>query len=195
MTDIPIQTVSTEKSFTYSPTQAGEVPDGIGAAYWDFVVAQGVIDVGANFIIAYGYEADEFFPLTLDKWASVVHPEDRYVLLAFEKMVNGQADAMDITFRMQTPTGEWRYFRSRGNVVEINPINNMPLRLSGTIRDVTDLKVADFAFRHALQHRDQLLTAVNQAVKILSATDSQNFDHSITKVLHILGTASKVDHV
>ena len=163
-----------------------------GMAHWDFNVTEGLFGVSAGFVATYGYHPKDMFPLTTERWQQIVHPDDRQSTLSmFEKVVSGHTDIIDIVYRMKTVSGEWRYFRSRGGVAEMSIADKKVLRITGTLQDVTDLKVTDVL----LQRRDRLLAAVNEVANILLTTTTQNFDQSVIEALHILGLVSEVDRV
>ena len=163
-----------------------------GIVYWEYEVAKGFFDMSADFTAAYGYKSEDMFPYTIERWKQVIHPDDyQYVLSMFEKVVAGHTDIIDIVYRVKTASGEWRYFRRRGGVAEASLVDKKVIRVSGTLQDITDLKVTD----QLLQRRDRLLAAVNDAANILLVATAQNFHQSIVKVLHILGMATEVDRV
>jgi len=163
-----------------------------GITYWKFDVATGVFDISADFAAAYGYKSRDLLPFTVERWEQIVHPDDYpYALSMFEKVVAGHTDMMDVIYRVRTAKGEWRYFRCRGGVAEASIADRAVLRVSGTLQDITDLKVADVL----LQRRDRLLAAVNDAANMLLTATTRNFDQSVVDVLHILGIATEVDRV
>ena len=163
-----------------------------GIACWEFEVAKGTFDFGEFFLASYGYKPGDLFPFTPEQWRQIIHPDDRqHTLFMFEKIVAGHTDIMDVVFRMKTALGEWRYFRSRGGVAEASITDKRVTKISGTLQDITDLKVTDML----LQRRDRLLAAVNDVANILLAVTAKNFDQSVAEVLHILGMATEVDRV
>ena len=185
------QTVSTEESLVLYRSQTGEIPLWTGIARWDLVVAEGVLNISADFLTAYGYNAKDLLPITLDKWEQLVHPDDSYAVTTLSKVMEGHGDTLDTVYRMKTASGEWRHFRSRGHVAEASMIDKKVIRVSGTLQDITDLQVANAA----LQRQDRLLAAVIDTARILLAATSENFDQSIVQVLHVLGAATDVDRV
>jgi len=185
------QTVSAEESLVRYRSQVSDLLRWAGIAHWDFVVAEGVLNISADFLTVYGYNPEEFLPLTLDKFQQFLHPDDSHAWTTLAEVIGGYADILDTVYRMRTASGEWRYFRSRGGVAESHITDKKVIRISGTLQDITDLKIADVA----MQRRDRLLAAVNDAASILLTTTSEEFAHSISQVLHILGTATDVDRV
>ena len=52
-----------------------------------------------------------------------------------------RAEPFDITFRMRTKSGEWRWFRSRGDAVRGS--DGQALRMAGSLSDVTDAVLSE----------------------------------------------------
>ena len=184
------QTVSPDESLGQYRTQASEMLRWAGITHWDFCVAEGVLNVNPDFLATYGYNIRDWVPFTLDRWKQLIHPDDCHVLDMFEKVVAGHADILDTVYRMKTASGEWRYFRGRGGIAEAGITDKKVLRMSGTLQDITDLKIADVS----LQRRDRLFAAVNDVASVL-LTAVDDFDQSCSQVLRILGTVTDVDRV
>ena len=187
----PAQTVAVEEPLARYRSWTVDMLNWARIVHWDFVVAEGVLDFCADFLSVYGYKPESMLPFTVDNWKRLIHPDDNHVMLMFEKMIEGHADTIDTIFRMKTASGEWRYFRNRGGVAESRIADKKAIRISGTLQDITELKIADVT----LQRRDRLLAAVNEVANILLMADPDDFDDSVPLVLHILGTATDVDRV
>jgi len=193
MLDIdPNQTDSTVEASSCYRVQINDMMRWAGIAHWEYEVANGVFNISTDYLAIYGYESKDLLPLTVEKWKQIIHPDDcPGVLSMFDKIVAGHADVMDVVYRVRTALGEWRYFRRRGGVAEVSLADRKVIRISGTLQDVTDLKISD----ELLQRRDRLLAAVNDAANILLATTASQFDQSVVNVLNILGMATEVDRV
>ena len=185
------QITFTEESLVRYRSQACDMLHWAGIAHWNFIVAEGVLDISTDFLAFYGYNPKDIFPITLDKWQQLVHPDDSHAWSTLVKVAEGHADVLDTIYRMKIASGEWRYFRSRGGVAESSLIDKKVIRISGTLQDITDLKIADVT----LQRRDRLLSAVNDVANLLLATTFKEFDDSLSQALSILGTAIDVDRV
>ena len=88
-----------------------------------------------------GYKDENDFPNVLDSWASLLHPDDQQPTLdAFTAHLhspNGET-TYDMLYRLRTRSGEYRLFTARGNT--LRDADGTPLRVAGSIRDVTDEK-------------------------------------------------------
>lgn len=87
----------------------------------------------------------------VDDWAAGIHPGDRRrVLNAWERLVGGREAVYRVEYRFLRGDGSWRWLESTGAVVRADPQTGKPLRLAGTIQDITE--------RHAAEERRELLT-------------------------------------
>ena len=99
----------------------------------------------------------------------LLHPEDyertfQAVQDHFEKH-----EPFDLEYRLRTKSGTYRWFRGRGNSVRDD--RGLPLRMAGSIRDITDRKLAIERLREseaqrleALKQSDALKTALLSSV-------------------------------
>jgi len=89
-------------------------------------------------------------PLSLEIWAQLVHPEDRerYQRLWRDQLI-GKIAYVDPEYRVRAANGSWRwlYVRSRGFASPGGP--RAPVRIVGTIQDVSERKRADQALRES----------------------------------------------
>ncbi len=100
-----------------------------------------------------GY-TDEEFPDVLESWASRLHPEDTDRVFAALTAHIEHRDPYDVEYRLLTKTGEYGWFRARGQAIwdETGQIT----RMSGSLQCVTDRKRAE----DALRRNEQLLQDV-----------------------------------
>lgn len=93
-----------------------------------------------------GYEANAFEP-TLDWFAEHLHPDDRTEAMAGIDPLLGQTRPFVCRFRIRHRSGEYRWFESRGQVYRDG--SGRPVRLAGSVRDVTELRAANEALQQA----------------------------------------------
>nr|WP_319394712.1 PAS domain-containing protein [uncultured Desulfobacter sp.] len=76
-------------------------------------------------------------------WESRIHPDDKPgVLSSIEKHLEGKTLSWNKEHRLRTKGGEWKWVLGRGRVVEKSPEGG-PLRMVGTMTDISDLKQAE----------------------------------------------------
>jgi PAS domain S-box-containing protein len=95
-----------------------------------------------------GY-TDEEFPDVLESWISRLHPEDADRVFAALTAHIERRDPYDVEYRLLTKTGEYGWFRARGQAIwdETGRIT----RMAGSLQCVTDRKRAEDALRRSEQ--------------------------------------------
>ncbi|WP_447553949.1 methyl-accepting chemotaxis protein [Vreelandella sp. EE22] len=84
-----------------------------------------------------GFETVEEFPDVLESWAGRLHPDDKEnALKAFGDHLNDYSGRTpyDITFRLRCKSGEYRWFRGRGQTRR--DAQGRPLRVVGALVDI-----------------------------------------------------------
>jgi len=106
----------------------------IGSYSLDIASRRWVSSNGLNAI----FGIDAAFERSLDDWASLVHPTDRAMMVAYlSDEVIGLRRPFDKQYRIVRPdTGEERWVHGRGALEPDE--TQFPLRLVGTIADITD---------------------------------------------------------
>ncbi len=123
------------------------------AGIWDWDIATGKLFVSRTFCERFGYHQDEI--KTYDAWKRIVHPEDRMAAeQTLKNYFNGEKMYIH-EYRVHTKSGKWRWLTSRGKVVEIDLKSKAPVRMTGTVVDIDELKKtreeADLRFHQLLQ--------------------------------------------
>jgi len=73
-------------------------------------------------------------------WENRLHPRDKeIVLLTIQDYLRGKTDYWQKEHRLRTRNGEWKWVLGRGCVVKRDE-NNQPLRMIGTMTDITERK-------------------------------------------------------
>lgn len=116
---------------------------------WVWDAAQGTELWSAEQYRILGYEPGSV-PPTYDTFKKVLHPDDRdRVLSLFEETFTSDRP-YDIDCRIIQPSGVVRFVRCRG--VLMHGLRDQPIRMSGTIEDITDYKLmATLAEERVLQ--------------------------------------------
>ena len=120
-----------------------------------------------------GFETVEEFPDVLDSWASRLHPDDKErSLAAFGSHLNDRSGKtpFDIEYRLKMKTGEYRWFRARGQTRR--DAQGAPLRVVGALVDV-NLVHEQQALREAeVEHQRTLEDNIAQLSQIVSTIQS-----------------------
>ncbi len=121
-----------------------------------------------------GFEKAEEFPNVLASWAPRIHPEDQQeVIRLFTAHLDDRSGqtAFDSTYRIRLKSGEYRWFRSRGQTRRSE--NGSPSRVVGTLVDI-----------HALHQQEQLQREQAGQRKIL--------EHNLRKLTEIVGVIQSI---
>ncbi|WP_083677641.1 PAS domain-containing protein [Paenibacillus sp. FSL R7-0337] len=120
-----------------------------------------------------GFEGEHDFPNLLSSWSNQLHPEDLQPTLdAFAHHLNdytGQTDYA-VNYRLRSKNGEYRWYHAGGETVRDE--QGIPLRVAGTIRDVTHEVTKEEIVRQVNVQMEGLLAAINEIVRgIVSVTE------------------------
>ncbi len=109
-----------------------------------------------------GYQPDEI-PLLIEAWEKLTHPDD---LLRVKSMlaaaVKGAVPVLDVEYRTRAKSGEWRWIRTVGRVVERDAAGRA-LRLTGTHGDITERKLQEEKIA-GLSRIHAVLSGINSAI-------------------------------
>ena len=138
---------------------------------WDWNYKEGQINYSPHWIASLGYAYDEIDALG-DIRKSIVHPDDLpKVQHALNSYLRGEAPIYECEARMRTKGGEYRYIMDRGRVVE-RDIMNHPLRLVGTLTDITYRKEMELEVK---RNEEQYRQLVENASDVIVEADAAGF--------------------
>ena len=114
---------------------------GADLGMWDYDVHKGeafVDQTGADIL---GYPLEEMKP-EIKFWRSLIHPDERpRIVEAWNAHLEGRIPYYEVEHRVKAKSGQWKWILLRGKAVERDP-SGEPIRVSGTVSDVTDRKRA-----------------------------------------------------
>lgn len=132
---------------------------------WDWDVSSGHVYFSPQWARLLGHVPGEI-PSRVEFFYTVLHPEDvAMVTRSIEDHFAGRTLVKQVEVRLKMKSGDYRWFFDRGKVVQRSP-GGEPLRMVGTITDITERKKAEAALRVS----DVALKAISQGVLI---TDDQ----------------------
>lgn len=148
-------------------------------APWDMTIKDGDTDnaelwYSPQFRKLLGYENEEDFPNTLESFANSLHPDDKErVLTQLSASLNDYSGktSFDTEYRLRRKDGEYRWFHAGGGALRDE--NGVPLRLAGTIRDITFEKNKELAIEKMNESIKQLNDSINEMVKAIESVAKQ----------------------
>ncbi|MBV1872728.1 MAG: PAS domain-containing protein [Gammaproteobacteria bacterium] len=156
---------------------------GSDAALWDWTPDGGTdfnqgFDLGRQRIL--GYERDDLHA-DMAGWGEQLHPWDRpQALAAFMEVVLGITPVFEQEYRLRHKSGHWVWVLGRGKLMQSDK-DGRPLRIAGTIVDITDKKRAEKE-RQALT--DKLRKAEKmEAIGLLSTGVAHDFNNVLASII------------
>ncbi len=122
--------------------------DATNDGLWDWDMIRDLAYLSPQYYRMSGYEPGEVTP-NAAFFRRLVHPDDHGpVLAAINAHWRGDSESSRIEYRMVTKGGDVRWVVGRGRVVARDP-EGRPLRMVGTITDITDRKLAELALQES----------------------------------------------
>lgn len=111
---------------------------------WEWRVPQDELMLSERLLESIGYTPEEA-PHSFKDLGAIVHPADweRFRCELAEHLQGGGPDALETDFRVRNPRGGWLWLRDCGSVVERDPVTGMPIRMVGTISDITERRAEE----------------------------------------------------
>jgi len=140
-----------------------------------------------------GFEGEHDFPNKMSSWINQLHPEDRDRTLAeLLHHLENEKDKTSYTlkYRLASKSGEYRWYIAGGATARDE--NGVPLRVAGTIRDITHEVIRDDVIRMVNVQMNGLFEAINDIVRgITNVTEqaqdiasAQENSYQIAKTVH-----------
>lgn len=134
--------ISAEKALKFSEMQLRLALDVGNVGLWDWHIPTGVCDFSNTFFTMLGY-AEHEWPMELDSWKAICHPEDvERALAECGRLFRGEIPTYRCEQRLKRSDGSWTRVVSIGDLVE-RAQNGEPLRMMGVIVDNEALKLAE----------------------------------------------------
>jgi len=130
---------------------------GSGQGLWDWNFRSGETYLSPRYYELIGYREGEVHP-DLAFFNSLVHPDDYpTVTETMAEHLEGRSEYSTIEYRRRRKSGEYKWTRGVGRVVERDE-TGAPLRMVGTITDISERKAAEVALRELNENLERLVT-------------------------------------
>ena len=152
---------------------------------WELDLVDGTLSWSEQMYRITGQDPQRF-PLERESWLGLVQPDDRPRLLAtIEDAVAGRR-AYTIDHPIQLPDGSLRYVHERAEVVR--DAEGRPVRLVGTMQDITERKQAEEALRRS-ERRFRHLVESTEVVPWSADPGTLRFTYVGPQAVKVLGYA------
>lgn len=133
--------------------------------WFDMNIPTGKIDVSPEYPILLGYTSEEF-TTSFQIWKDSIHPDDvAQVLNDFQKIILSD-QVSTIQFRRKTKSGDWKWIRSVGKVIERSP-EGEPIRFIGVKMDIDETVKAEQYLRDSEEKYRALVNNTMEGIIIL----------------------------
>lgn len=135
--------------------------EGAEAGIWDLNLKKNEVFLDERLAIIFGWNGGGAINSdALKRFFSVVHPEDiERTKKALEDHLKGLSDKYEVETRLRTGLGEWKWSFISGKIVEWDK-NANPVRMVGTVRDITENKKVHLELQETLQGTIRVLGKV-----------------------------------
>ncbi|AXK40113.1 EAL domain-containing protein [Crenobacter cavernae] len=155
------QSEAFERALGQSEERLNLAVSGSDYGIWDWNIADGSVYYSPRVKTLLGlaeHELEGTFQAFLDR----LHPEDTAPTLdAVNRHLAGEG-AYDVEYRLRTHTGEYRWFRARGQALRDG--DGRAVRMSGSIFDITDRRLAESALFAEKERAQVTLASIGDAV-------------------------------
>ena len=148
---------------SYDRERLALAAEATGLGIWEWHVETGATHWSDEQKLIWGLRPDD--PATYDYWESVLHPEDREMVIgSIQKLLDPQSGGeLKLEHRVVWPGGAVRWISSRGRMLYAE--TGRPMRLIGTALDITRRREEQDALQAALASKEILLREVNHRIK------------------------------
>ncbi len=144
------------------------VIEGAEVGIWELNYLTMIIQIDDRWAGMLGYSVEDLGPLTIERWLTLVHPDDRHLIdLRHQQLRMGETLNVEDEFRLRHRDGHWVWVLSRGQVTEWDDEGHA-LQASGIHLDITEAKALETALA---RERDTLARTMETSVSGIIAID------------------------
>jgi diguanylate cyclase (GGDEF)-like protein/PAS domain S-box-containing protein len=181
--DISVQR-ETERILKETQKKLDLALSGADLALWGLDITTGVNMLDEKPFTLFGYQPGEMNS-SFNAWLNLMHPEDKaHALDQWYAHLEGKTPLYEVTARLRTANGEWKWALLRGQVTERDHAGK-PLQAAGTVLDIDRLKRTKIALRES--EEKLRLTLQCAAIGIATVDVAGRWLSVNPKIVRILG--------
>ena len=150
-----------------------QVLTAIDQGMWEWNVPAGTMIWDARAYEMLGHAPDAF-PVSLDVFRHMVHPQDIERIMTQIQVQLGRAEGFSVEFRIRRADDSWIWLEGRGRAVAWD--QGEPKRLLGTYTDISARKRAEQALQASETRQRTLIASMTE---LLLAMDASGFLHEV----------------
>jgi PAS domain S-box-containing protein len=128
-------------------------------AIWDWDLINDKVWWSEGFAALFGYALDDA-PQSVDEWMNFIHPDDRErILESFQSLIEQGGEHWVGEYRFISKNGEAAHIFDRGFL--IHDAHGLPIRMVGSMVDVTERKKAEDALRESEERFRQMAETID----------------------------------
>jgi PAS domain S-box-containing protein len=162
--------------------------DATGEGLWDWRIPTGAVSHNRRWCEILGLDESRLTH-DLDYFAAHVHPDDREQVFQRIEQAMASDTRYESQHRLLHEDGRVLWVQDRGAVVERDAAGK-PLRMLGSIADITEQKLAEAALAERVSFEELLVRA---SAALIHAEEGEGLDAAINQVLAEIGRFSGVD--
>jgi len=161
---------------------------------WEWQPNSGEVHFSERFAELLGYEIGEI-EHTLEFFRSKLHPDDSQALWTAVDQHLSKATPCDVKCRLQTKTGVYRWFRTRGQAQR--DTDGRPTWMAGSLQDIHEQKIAEAELRTAIRNVERLTERLQAENTYLQSelVSSQGFDEIVGESEPLCSVLMQIEHV
>jgi PAS domain S-box-containing protein len=143
---------------------------------WDWDLIKNQVYVSARYMTMLGYQ-EKASVMTPAEWGQMMHPKDApKAWRAALNHMEGLTPSYEAEIRHRTTDGGWLWMLDRGKVVT-RDFHGRPLRMVGTMADITLRKMTEKSLEKSEERWRQLFDKTNDAIFVQSINSDGNPGH------------------
>ena len=124
--------------------------EGANQGAWDWNLETNEVVYSESYKKMYGFE-DEL-PDHFDEWAKRIHPDDRKLMEeSIQSHTEGNNPYLESTYRIKGKDEKYKWVLAKGMLIS-RDAKGKPLRMIGTVTDITDKKTAEEYYKLLFNH-------------------------------------------